>query len=115
MVMQGICVCTRRGGKQAEVSDLMCVCVCFSGQKGPFTRLCGGFNSLEIQLHSTNLETRGLCLCIHIASMLKHSPFLNSDERAQACPIPSQLSAFVYVYTVFPAAESASAASTAQY
>lgn len=79
-------VCTGWGGrKQAKVSNYLYVCVCFSDQKVPSTRLCWGFNCLELQLHSKNLETRGVCVYVSVL-------YLTSSELWITCPgLPNSL------------------------
>lgn len=76
-VMQG-CEFVQGGVEGHKLKSVILMCV-YSGQKGPSTGLCAGFRFLELQLHSTNLETRGLC--VHTGRMLKHSvsPLLNSE------------------------------------
>lgn len=53
----------REGWSEMSWSVVIFVRVSFPGQKGPSPRLWGGFSRLEIQPHSTNLETRGVCVC----------------------------------------------------
>ena len=113
-----MCVLCREGWRQAcwswdFVCVCVCVCVCFPVQRGPSNRPYQCFRCLEIQPHSTNLETRGVCVCVCVSHSV--SPPLNSDQPAEACSITSHNSAYVYVYTIFPAAGCASAASDVTY
>lgn len=63
-VMQG-CVFVQGGVAETK---LRLKYVCFPGQERPAATLHGGFSRLEIKLHSTNLETRGVCVCVSIVS-----------------------------------------------
>lgn len=77
-------VCTGRWWKTS-----WCVCVCFPGHKGATIELCGGFNCLELYLHSTNLETRGVCARVCVSETLKPLFRTLNNLPAAAKPPPA--------------------------
>lgn len=102
MVMQGRVFVSER----VKETKLRLDYVYFPGQKGPSTRLFGGFSCFE--LHSTDLETRGVCVCVHSVCMLTLSPLLwtqNNLPRPAQFPPPR--------YTVCFLQQSSSVASIA--
>ena len=109
-----MCVLCREGWRQACWSwDFVCVCVCvFQFSEDHQTDPINVSDAWRSN-HTPPTWKPEVCVCVCVSHSV--SPPLNSDQPAEACSITSHNSAYVYVYTIFPAAGCASAASDVTY
>lgn len=92
--------------------------MCFSGERRWSAGLGGGPKLLDVQLHSTNMETRGSCLCVYTGGRCLHALVfhLTSFELQITCPdLPTLLPARCISLFTAQILQQFAAASTALY
>lgn len=63
-----MCLCKEGNGRKQTKAKYDSLC--FLGERRWSTRLGGGSRLLEGQLHSTSMETRGVCVCVNVWGLL---------------------------------------------